>query len=245
MSKRVRFQLYEQGALVGGGKSIESSGGVVYVAADGVATKQAITDVNGVALTNPRALTNGSCEFYVADTVLTIDLYIQCPDGEFLVAKGAKVEQIDDLYVDKQNRNQVYVIPFDFAHQAGDATETDSGFDVPANSLVLPTPAIRVTAIDATEDIDVGLKSSETNGDADGFLDSPSLGTLGTLQGLILSGGMTMGALFKRQDSANAGDFVPTAHAVTGANATSITWTLSTGSDTAKGFIYLPVVLCS
>jgi hypothetical protein len=243
--KRCRFQLYEQGALVGGGAVIESSGGVVYVAQNGSASKQAITDVNGTALTNPRALTNGSCEFYVPDTVSKVDLYIQCPDGEFLVARDAQVEKIDDLYVDKQTRQQLYVIPLDQADKAGDATETNTGFDVPVNSLVLPHPAVRVTAIDATETIDVGLLSSETAGDADGFLQALSVGTLGLFQGLILNGGNTMGALFERQDSANAGDLVPAAHAVTGANATSITWTPSAGTDTFKGFVYLPVLLCN
>lgn len=241
--KRCKFQLYEQGAMVGGGKAIESSGGVVYVATNGSAAKATITDVAGTGLTNPRALTNGSCEFYVADSVSKVDLYIACPDGEFLVVKDAEVEKIDDLYVDKQNRYQDWVIPFDVAHQAGDATETDSGFDLPLHALVLPHPALRVQTVDATETLDVGILSSETAGDADGFLAAISVATAGLVQGLILNGGNTMGALFERQDSANAGDLVPAAHALTGSNGRSVTWTLTTGSDTAKGFIHLPVLL--
>lgn len=242
MSKRCKFQLYEQGASSGGGKAIESSGGVVYVAQNGSAAKRTITDVDGAALTNPRALTNGSVEFYVADSVEKVDLYIQCPDGEFLVVKDAEVEQIDDLYVDKGAKLHEWVIPFDEDHQAGDATETNSGFDLPANAMVLPHAAIRVQTVDASETIDVGLLSSETAGDADGFLAAVSVATAGMAKGTLASAGQTLGALL-RVDESGGGVLVPEGHVVTGSNATSITWTLSAGSDTAKGFIHLPVVL--
>lgn len=241
MSKRCKFQLYEQGAMVGGGKAIESSGGVVYVAQNGSPSKRTITDVDGTALTNPRALTNGSCEFYVADSVEKVDLYIACPDGQFLVVQDAEVEQIDDLYVDKGVKHQCMVIPFDQADFSA-ATEKDSGFDEPKSgkALMLPHPAIRVTTVDATETMEVGTDSADS-GDADGFLDAIDLATAALVQGLILNGANTMGALFERQDSANAGDLVPAAHVSAGK---SITYTTTAGSDTGKGFIYLPYLLC-
>ena len=51
----VNFQLYDSE-----NKIISTSGGVVYVATADGAAKNAITDKDGVALTNPRALTAGS-----------------------------------------------------------------------------------------------------------------------------------------------------------------------------------------
>lgn len=239
--RRISFQLYELGgAGVMAKPLIQAAGGVVYVAQNGNARKQSITDKDGVALTNPRALTNGACEFYVPDTVSKVDLYLMAPGGQFHVQRNVD-ESIADIGIDVTDPNQVAIIPF--AMEDMTVAETDTGFDLPVTSLVLPHPAVQISAIDATETWDFGLLSSETAGDADGFLAQISVATLGLVQGLILNGANTMGALFERQDSANAGDLVPAAHAVTGANAKSITITPSAGSDTARGFFILPYIL--
>lgn len=238
--QRYFFQLYAQGPGGVAGKMITDSGGKVYVAQAGDPRKQAITDREGVALTNPRSLTQGGCEFYALSTAASVDLYIMCPGGQFVVVRGVAPGQID-VSVDVNQLNQVAMIPF--AMEDMTVAETDTGFDLPANSMVLPHPAVRVTAIDATETWDFGLLSSETAGDADGFLAQISVGTLGLVQGLILNAANTMGALFERQDSANAGDLVPAAHVITGSNAVSITITPSAGSDTARGIFMVPYVL--
>lgn len=238
--QRYFFQLYAQGPGVVAGKMIVDSGGVVYVAQAGDARKQAITDKDGVALTNPRALTQGGCEFFALSTAASVDLYIMCPGGQFVVVRGVAPGQTD-ISVDVSALNQVAMIPF--AMEDTTVAETDTGFDMPANSMALPHPAVRVTAIDATETWDFGVLSSETAGDADGFIVQISVGTLGLAQGLILTGAVTIGALMKRQDSANAGDLVPAAHVFTGANGRSLTYTPSAGSDTARGIWILPYVL--
>lgn len=235
----VNFQLYDHD-----GKLISATGGKVYVAASGDAAKQAITDKDGVSLTNPRSLTNGGCEFYVPTTVSAVDLYIMAPGGQFLVKTGVVPGSPDDFRVDTVNRNQVAVIPFAQADFSA-ATETDSGFDFPLHSAVLPTPMVRVSTIDATETIDVGLLSSETAGDADGFAVTIALGTAGLVKATVLQGSNTMGALFEVQDSANAGDLTHEAHVITGSNATSITYTTTAGSDTGEGFIILPYLLAA
>lgn len=237
MTQKIKFQLYE----VGTNKGIATAGGVCYVATAGAAAKQAITDVGGSTLTNPRALTRGGCEFYVADSVNSVDLYIMAPSGQFIV-RTSIVPGEHSFFVDTDRKTQVAIIPFSKTDVA-DATEIDTGFDFPLNTMVLPQPAIRVLTADSTEDIDVGLLSTETNGDADGFIDSVLLTTAGLVKATLLASADTFGALLSVLDSANAGDDAPEGHVVTGANATSITYTLSTGTDTGEGFIYLPYIL--
>lgn len=235
--KQVQFQLYDFQ-----GKAINATGGKVYVAASGDAAKQAITDKDGTALTNPRALTTGGCEFWVVDTVADVDLYIMAPGGQFVVVTDCVPGQVQDIKVDTQQRSQMAVIPFAIGDTSA-AAETDTGFDFPAASAVLPYPMVRVSTVDATETIDVGLLSSESSGDADGFINAVALDTAVLVKATLLASGDTMGALLSVLDSANSGDDAPEAHVVTGAAATSITYTLTAGTDTAEGFILLPYVL--
>jgi hypothetical protein len=212
---RYTFQLYDRD-----GKAIQSSGGVVYVAASGDAAKQAITDKDGVALSNPRALTRGACEFYVVDTAADVDLYIQAPGGQFVVKQDFVAGETPDIAVDTDHRNQVMVIPWAAADVTA-ATETATGFTEPANAVFLLHGAgCRVTAIDATETLDVGTLSTDS-GDADGFLSALDVATLGD----VLDNGALLASLGR----------------VSGGK--SITLTTTAGSDTGKGFIHLPYVL--
>lgn len=235
--KKYQFQLY-----LPTGKQVSVSGGVCQVCTASDTDKPTIYNAAGTAISNPLSLTYGGATFYTADTVNSVDLYIMDGAGRFVVAKGVTPGDIEDIFVNT-NPLQRAVIPFDVTYQTGDATETDSGFDIPVGAIVLPLPAIQVTTVDATETIDVGLLSSETAGDADGFIVAASVATAGTVKGTAASAGNTMGALFEVQDSANAGDIALEGHVVTGSNATSVTWTLTTGSDTAEGFILLPYLL--
>lgn len=234
---RYTFQLYDQNH-----KAIQSSGGVVYVAASGDAAKQAITDKDGTALANPRALTRGACEFYVVDTAADVDLYIMAPGGQFIVQTDFVAGETPDLMVDTNRRNQVAVIPFAIGDTTA-AAETDTGFDFPTASAVLPNPMVRVTTADATETIDVGLLSSESGGDADGFINALDVASEVLVKATLLASGDTMGALLSVLDSANSGDDAPEAHIVTGAAATSISYTLTAGTNTAEGFILLSYIL--
>src|SRR5690606_22176216 len=105
------------------------------------------------------------------------------------------------------------------------ATETDTGHDLVTGSLVHGTGlGIRVTTLDDTETIDVGTATAES-GDPDGFMDGVSVATAVTVKPTLLNSGVTLGALLKVQDSANAGDAVPEAHVVI-SSARSLTYTL-------------------
>lgn len=222
------------------GQAIISSGGKVYVAAAGAAAKASLTDKDGSALSNPLSLTRGSATFFVADTIAAVDLYIQAPGGQWVVAKNIGASGPNEINVDTARLEHTAVIPFSIADTTA-TTETNTGFTVP-NGMMLPTPFVNTLTADSTEDIDVGTLSSDS-GDADGFMDGVSVGSTGLAKGTLLASGDTMGALFSVLDSANAGDDAPEGDVSMIGKA--ITYTLSAGSDTAEGFIHLPYRLAA
>lgn len=216
-------------------KAIESSGGKVMVVTAGGSAKVSLLDADGAALTNPLSLTRGGFDFNVADTVASVDLYIQTPTGHFLVVKGVKPSGDASIYYDNSVSHTTFVIPFDADDQAGDATETGTGFTLVG--AVQPNVAIDVVDIDATETIDAGTDSGDS-GDADGFIDGLSLATAGYIKATNANGAVTLGSKLYVQDSANAGDDYPEQDI--SQIGKEVTYTLSSGADTAAGFIVLP-----
>ena len=222
--KRYTIQLNETGGGFPRGKLITASGGVCFVAANGGATKVSLQDKDGATLANPVSLTQGGCEFHTANSVASVDLYIMTPGGQFVVKTGVQPGH-EDVEVDVTVRNQVALIPFSATDQTGDATETDSGFDEPANAMFTGIgTGIRVITVDATETVDAGTDSTDS-GDADGFVTAASVATAGVVA--------DNGALV-----ISTADYIP--H-VSGGK--SITYTLSAGADTAEGLILLPYYL--
>jgi len=238
--KRIDFQLY---AGIGGfprGAMIAAAGGLVMVCTAGSAVKASLTDVTGASVSNPVTLASGGAEFYVADSVDSVDLYIMAPGGQFVTHAGFVPGADSDIAVDVTNRTQVAKIPFSVTDQAGDATETDTGFDLPAKALVQATPGLDVTTADAAITIDVGTLSTNS-GDANGFLAAASVATAGVVKGTLASGGQTIGALLSADES-GAGVLVPESMVSDG---NYITYTLLTAADTAAGFILLPYILAA
>lgn len=224
-----QFQLYEGAAGGQAGKMITATGGVVMVCKTGTSDKETLTAKDGSALANPLALTAGGAEFYAPTTSAGVDLYIMAPGGQFVVVSDVEGGSTPDIQVD-MSRNQVAVIPFSITDSVA-ATEKDTGFDLPAKCFVLDRLhgcGVRVTTLDATEDIDVGILSTESGGDANGLIAASDLDNATLVIG-------TNGALF----STNA------PHASDSITGKSISYTLTTGTDTAKGFIILPYVLTS
>ena len=61
-----------------------------------------------------------------------------------------------------------------------DNSETDTGFDIPKGCVIYPWEFfLIVDTVDATETIEVGILSTESGGDADGFIDAFSIATGG------------------------------------------------------------------
>lgn len=236
--KAIRFAL--RSAL--SGELISAAGGMVMVVAAGGAAKVDLFDMNGTAIANPVAFTNGYVEFQFDADTDSVDLYGVSPTGHSFVAKSVEPAGPNEINIDTSAAHTVLVVPFSAADQTADNTETDTGMDLPANAAVLPNPLLRVLTADANETINVGLLSTDVGGDADGFLVAASVATAGVVKGTVAAAGNTMGALFEVQDSANAGDIAPEAHVIV-STARSVTYTLSAGSDTAAGLILLPLIL--
>lgn len=152
------------------------------------------------------------------------------------------------LPLNRDGADKVIIVPFGVSDNA----EVDTGIDIPVHSHI-HNLAVEVVAIDATEDLSIGLLSSETNGDADGLVATISVGTAGFVKPFVVTTGSSetyvsvakfgalMGAVATGADDANADTGVGHAwgHVVSGANAKSLTYTGSSGSDTAAGYIYV------
>lgn len=210
------------------GQAIITAGGACHVSTAGSPDKATLYDSSGAALANPITPTRGFLNFFTLDSVASVDLYVQAPGGQFEVRTSVVASGPNEILVDTSTKQQMYKIPFSITDSVA-ATEKDTGFDLPATCLVLDRlngAGIYVTAIDATETIDVGTLTGETGADPNGLNAAASVGTLGALVA-------TNGALH----SSNA-PYASDANA-----AKSISYTLTTGSDTAKGYILLPIVL--
>lgn len=239
--KKFEVQLYESGPGSMAGPIIQASGGTLQVCTRGTGTKQALLDATGASLANPISMTYGKATFYTADSVDSVDIYGIAPKGQWFSMTVCK-EGVIEVPIDVTLRQYVAKVPFSYADSTA-ATEKDTGFDWVAGTLVLPHPAVLVTTLDAGITIEAGTLSSESGGDADGYIDVVSCASAVLVKATIANGANTLGALFEVQDSANAGDLTHESHVVTGAAAKSISYTLSSGADTAVGFLILPYIL--
>jgi len=208
------------------GFSIITAGGTCQVCTAGTPDKATLFNAAGASLANPITPVRGMIDFYVVDTVLTVDLYVMSAGGQFVVMYGVSSSGPGEIYVDTSDKLQWAIIPFSIADAVAN-TEKDTGFDLPAKAWVLDRLhglGISVFAIDAGQNILFGLLSTETNGDADGFSTNVSLATSTTMKIAV------NGALF----STNA------PYATDAGVAKSISYTLDTSTDTGKGFILIP-----
>lgn len=76
-----------------------------------------------------------------------------------------------------------------------------------------------------TKTIDVGLLSGQTNGDADGFLDGVTTASIQIVQGSLVAGAVTRGALLS-EGTAASGRFAKS-HVIHGTNATTLSSTVA------------------
>ncbi len=253
--KHFSIQLQDQAT----GAALTTAGGTCLVITAGAQSKVAIaTTRTGATATsnNPKALTNGEIEFWTGDSVVSVDLYVMAPGGQFFSAMGIVASGPTSLAVDLSQKKQVATIPFDIADTAA-ATETDTGFDLPQNAAVNPTGVgCHVSTVDATETIDVGLLSTEAGGDANGFTALISVAGLGfapakptvttgvneTFVASTTLGAMLVDFVAGTDLATDVGSHFPQEHVGDG-TAQSISYTLTAGSDTATGFLVVPYQL--
>lgn len=219
--RKYKFQLQDRQLGAFAGPAIIGSGGKCLVTVASDCAKATLYDKDGAALANPISLTRGSGEFYTANTVEAVDLFILTGEGYATQLFSVGPDELHEVPIDRSNREQTLVFPFSIDDQVSNNTEVDTGLDLIAGMVMKPFPYIKVVTIDATETVDVGTGEvvPADGGDADGFMSLVSVGT----SGLVAD---TNGALL------NAVEYI--------APADSVTWTLSAGADTAEGYVFLP-----
>lgn len=240
--KEWRVQLINQRT----GSYINDDAGVCNVLTAGSPAEVTIyTDDRGTAASNPMTFTDGAVHFYTASTVTSVDLSILTTAGQACFVEGLTPSN-QKVLVNTEKREQLLVVPF-----SAQTAETDTGFDLPANML-LSIPYLKVTTVDATETIDFGILSSETGGDANGFIAAASVATAGIVLPVQVTNGaneayvstFTLGALLGAgrvgTDVATDNGMAGIAGYLTDGTAESITYTGSAGSDTAAGYLCLP-----
>lgn len=211
------------------------------------------TDENGTSLTETNGIgvltfTDGRATFYTASTVTAVDLTGITADGR-AIGMNSVGSSVGRILINPMQPGQTVGIPFG----ASDNSEKDTGLDLPSNCLITAFDvSLRVTTTDATETIDVGLLSSESGGDANGFITAASVANSGFVELLPqITGGTNIDYVGTRY----VGDLLATSIAGADAVATvggftskryrtdgtakSITYTGSAGSDTAAGYVYL------
>lgn len=200
-----------------------------------------------VTLANPitrtQFATDEKISFYTTET--TVDIFVADEKGNVtLVTSVAPTDHT--IYLNRQGVEKCLVAPFVF--NAG-GTEVDTGLDFPLNTAVTDC-VVEVVTVDATETLNVGILSSETNGDADGLLVGVPLDTAGFIRQFLITDGATedyVSATYKgalmgigSTGTNTANDFGQPGgwgHVVSGSNGRSLAYTPST-SDTAAGYIY-------
>ena len=242
------FQLWDAQRKI----SIDDDSAQLLVLTAGAPTAPVIySDDKGSSVSNavrtPRSFVNGACRFWTNRDVTSVDLSLLTAKGEayFFEDVAYSCHRLD---VNPFERDHMLVVPFG----ASSASEVDTGIDLPANLLVKDA-FIKVTTTDATETLDVGILSSESGGDADGFVLLTDVATAGYVnQFPVVTGGTTIdyvvhtsgkGAFLKNgiagADAVATVGGVQPRYYVTDGTAKSITYTGSTGSDTAAGYVVL------
>lgn len=219
--RKFEFQLQDRG--LGSDQAGPSVGGAgkCIVTAAGDPAKATLYDKDGAALANPITLSAGRGTFYTVDTIEAVDLFILTAEAFAVQLWSVEADALHLVPVDRSNRQQMLIVPFSIDNQVSDNTEVDTGVDLIVGMVMQPFPYVKVVTVDATETINVGTGEvvPADGGDADGFMSLVALDTAGLVAD-------TNGALL------NAVEYL--------APADSLTWTLSAGSNTAEGYIFLP-----
>ncbi len=223
------------------GMPVASAGGAAIICQPGTARKASLFNPDtGAAIANPISLTRGNMRFATENTIATVDIYGFAPDGGFFVFRGARPGGDPEIPYSMDQVNHTAIIPIAAADFTA-ASEITTGLQFPAGALLSPAAALRVTVLEATRTIEVGLLSSESGGDADGLLDAMSLAAVGTIAPAV-SGTPTLGALLVQNFATTPAVNSPDTHGIGATSARTITVTTSSGTVTAQCFALFPYI---
>lgn len=181
------------------------------------------------------------------DDLIVDIIVVNTAGGYSHVAKGITDKDHTIVIDERPNIQHHGVIWF----TANSAVETDTGIDFDYDTMIHDVRVETVTT-DSGETLDVGILSGGTGGDANGFIALRSVHTAGyTTDTGVITGGSTIdyvptstyGDLL--YTSIGGSDVVATVggrsyigHIILSANEQSLTYTESSGGDTAAGYIH-------
>lgn len=226
----------------------------VFTAASARTLATLYKDINQTSLANPITTTQFAIDDEVRffGTATTYDVLVFCPaDGRFAELKGIG-PGTHNLLLSKFDKERCYAVAATFNNNV----ETDSGLDLLPGDFVYDIGVLTIT-LDATETISVGLLSTGTAGDADGFAALTSINAVGYVHSTApaftvgtnetyVSTAATVGILLGRSvvgTDANEDTGIHSMHGyrANGTNTSQVTYTCSAGSDTFAGYIFLYV----
>jgi hypothetical protein len=214
------------------GKALLTAGGKAIVVTAGLTGKLTLynPDSDFASLSNPITPTRGKLRFATAVSPVSssVDIYGIAGNGSAFVMKGVQTGAPTEIWIDSIRRTQTLLVPF-LGSDYTAAAENDTGLDFVAGMMIRSHIVTHVTVLQAAKTFDLGLLSSETGGDADGFIVGQSLATLGAIV-TKASATVTIGALLK-ETATGAAAVIPVPYIV--ALATSLTITPSAATTTA------------
>lgn len=247
--KQFALTVHDERSGAVGSQGQLTSGVYVFVYDAGTKTLSTIySDRKRTAKTNPISRTQFATDtqvlFYGPNS--TYDIFLAHSDGS-VASYYAVTPLTHRLPLARSGSDKVLVFPMVF-NSGG--TETDTGLTLPLKSHVYDV-AVEVVTVDATETVDIGLLSSGTGGDADGFIAGLSVATAGFIKPYVyttgsnetyvstakfgvLMGPVLVGSDVDKDNGAPRG----WGYVVDGSNTTSVTYTPST-SDTFAGYGYI------
>lgn len=225
------------------GKAANTTGGKWLVVPTGTAGPLATLlnpDSNYAALTQPITSTSGVIRFAIAGAPITqgVDIYGFTGDGSFIKIINAKPGDPTEWFIGGGGAAgglETAIVPF-LGTDYPATVEKSTGLQFKANSIILPHPSFQTLTVQSGKTIQAGLLASESGGAAAGFIDAISMATAGTVVAKLASTG-TLGSLL-RETTTGAAAVIPVPYAI--AAAVSISFTGSSGSTTAAGFLHIP-----
>jgi hypothetical protein len=209
-----------------------TKGGYAFITTAGSPRLATVYNIAGDVIANPVAFTGGSIKFSVADTINSVDVIFYDENGYAGVIPGVTPGLLR-YGIDRNNLNQNLVIPFSYATQTTIATAFDCGIDEIAGVVYRPAAAgVKVTAADSGITLDFG-----NTADADGYIAAISVASAATVPALVTSA-TKVGAY----GVTSVGTDSRTANRV-GVAGQSLFYNLSSGADTAEGYIFIPTTI--
>ncbi|MFH0809334.1 MAG: hypothetical protein V2A77_02505 [Pseudomonadota bacterium] len=226
----------------------------VFTAAPARTLATIYADANLTSKSNPITAASFAADDEIRfwGTAASYDILVVYPaDGRWAELKAATPGD-HNVLLSKFDKERLYVAAATF----NNAVETDSGLDLLPGDRVYDVGVLTITA-DTGETIDIGLLSTGTGGDADGFAALTTIASTAYVHSTLpvftvgssetyVSTAATVGILLGRSvvgTDANEDTGIHSMHGyrANGTNTSQVTYTCSSGTDVFAGYIFLYV----